>query len=102
MIRRALQVPIEVLSILNGCLIVAGLSIDTFVFDAQGRYPFPVLLVGAGLMSYLPYYCVSRDETLFRADPGGRKSRTAFYGIAYFFFVVFLIIDADLVRRWVC
>jgi len=94
------RIPISVLSVINGILILSGLLIDSLIFESSARYPLAVLIVGGALMAYLPYYCVTRGETLFRIDPEGRASRTVFYGIAYAFLVVFLMVDIDLLRRW--
>ena len=95
-----LRIPIGLLSIANAVLIFTSWAIEFHVFESTARYPSGVLLISGALMAYLPYHCVTRGETLFRNDPGGRKSRTVFYGIAYIFFVIFLLLDIDLIRAW--
>jgi hypothetical protein len=99
-VRWLLEVPIAWISIANWLLMVTGLTIDATVFGSEGPYPFPMLVIGAALLSYAPYYCVSRGETIFRNDPGGAKSRTLFYGVAYFFLLLVFVTDLDLLRRW--
>jgi len=96
-----LRIPIAAISIANAVVIWVSLAMDHFVFGSVARYPIGVLMVGGLVMAYLPYYCVTRGETIFRNDTGGQKSRAVFYGIAYTFFIIFLVIDIDLLWRWV-
>jgi hypothetical protein len=100
MFRSLLRVPIGIICVANACLALFALLLEPLVFETEPRYPFVVLLVGAALMSYLPYYCVTRAEIILPRDPDGQKSKALFYGIAYLFSVAFLIIDVDYLQRW--
>jgi hypothetical protein len=100
MFKGLLQIPIGIICVANACLALLAPLLEPLVFETEPSYPFVVLLVGAALMSYLPYYCVTRGEVIFPRDSDGQKSRALFYGIAYLFFVAFLVIDIDYIQRW--
>jgi hypothetical protein len=96
-----LGIPVGSLTIANACLMAGGLIVSEYgLRESGGRYPFPLLLIGGALLAYGPYYCVTRREALFRNDPGGRKSRNAWYGLGYLWFLLFLCVDIDLLYRW--
>jgi len=96
-----LDIPIGAISIVNATLLLFGWYLEFIVFGRHsGRYPPAVLLVGVFLLSYGPYYLVTRGETLFERDPGGNRSRAVWYAVAYILVVLAIIADVSLVQQW--
>lgn len=87
------SVPIGVLSLLNFVVMGTGWLLDYVVLDPMyprtDRYPPSVLLLGLVMMSFLPYYVVTREDS----------GHGLMYVISYFFLIVFIWIDLGLFAR---
>lgn len=100
MLRWLFFIPIGYVSLVNTALLLIGWYLEFIVFKHTARYPPLILLVGVFGLSYTPYYLVTRGETIFEHDPGGKRSMALWYCIAYLFTLLGIVCDIPLIEQW--